>query len=132
MTGRYALLTVGRMATSKVTQRRNYLTMAPLGFSLMANIIAWILSLFVSVAPVCLTGEVSVIAAYVINTQSLTPSPQECCGQCVGGLVAHGDGHKTECPCPKDCKCKRAVTHPPAIIHSSDAKCANGKCKQAK
>lgn len=33
------------------------------------------------------------------------PSPG-CCQECVGGIITHGDGHKTPCPCPATCSCK--------------------------
>lgn len=39
---------------------------------------------------------------------SPTPDPDECCGECQNGWITHGDGHRTPCPCPPTCKCKRA------------------------
>ena len=36
------------------------------------------------------------------------PKPDECCGECENGWITHGDGHRTPCPCPPTCKCKRA------------------------
>lgn len=37
------------------------------------------------------------------------PKPGECCKACKGtGHVTHGDGHRTPCPCPSSCKCKKA------------------------
>lgn len=51
------------------------------------------------------TATVGVQAAYVIHTQR-TPAPQECCGLCKDGVITHGDGHKSPCPCPPACKCK--------------------------
>ena len=37
-----------------------------------------------------------------------TPAPGKCCGECKGGWITHGDGHRTPCPCPASCKCKAA------------------------
>lgn len=55
-----------------------------------------------------MTGPVAVHAAYVIHTQEVDSPATECCGACQGtGLITHGDGHKTPCPCPPDCKCKQ-------------------------
>lgn len=61
-----------------------------------------------------MTGPVAVHAAYVIHTAPAVEDVR-CCGSCKGGLITHGDGHKTPCPCPPDCECK-AVTHPPVIL----------------
>lgn len=76
----------------------------------MHSLLTW-LSLFS--AP-DMVGPVAVHAAYVIHTQQDQKS--ECCGSCKNGVVTHGDGHKTPCPCPPDCACK-AVTHPPVTLH---------------
>lgn len=76
----------------------------------MYSLLTW-LSLL---SPPDMVGPVAVHAAYVIHTQQGTQA--ECCGSCKNGMVTHGDGHKTPCPCPPDCMCK-AVTHPPVIIH---------------
>lgn len=47
---------------------------------------------------------------------SPTPTPEKCCGECKGtGYVTHGDGHKTACPCPSTCICKKKA-------------CVDGKC----
>lgn len=36
------------------------------------------------------------------------PAPDgECCKRCENGWITHGDGHKTPCPCPATCECKR-------------------------
>lgn len=44
------------------------------------------------------------------------PKPGECCSGCKGtGFITHGDGHRTPCPCPPSCKCKKAA-------------CPDGKC----
>lgn len=32
---------------------------------------------------------------------------EECCGDCKGGIITHADGHKTACPCPSTCACKK-------------------------
>lgn len=63
-------------------------------------------------------GRLSAEAAYVICTyQEKAPS---CCGHCDGGVIVHGDGHVTDCPCPAGCKCKTAVTHPPLRIEACE------------
>lgn len=36
------------------------------------------------------------------------PKPGECCGECKGGWIVHGDGHRTACPCQASCRCKKA------------------------
>lgn len=78
-----------------------------------------------------LTPEVAAEAAYVLATYRPADAGK-CCGRCVGGVIAHGDGHTTLCPCPSGCKCKTkgAVQHPAAVLHP----CENGKCnvKQSK
>ena len=74
--------------------------------------------------PPDMTAPVAVEAAYVIHTQTFEDAKQ-CCGQCKNGVITHGDGHRTPCPCPPDCKCK-AVAHPPTIIR---ADCKDGQCK---
>ncbi len=40
------------------------------------------------------------------SAPSPTPAPGKCCGECKGGWITHGDGHRTPCPCPASCKCK--------------------------
>ena len=36
------------------------------------------------------------------------PDDGECCTECGGtGWVIQPDGHRTPCPCPDDCECKR-------------------------
>lgn len=57
-------------------------------------------------APPDMTAPVAVRAAYVIHT-SAPEEKQECCGQCKGGVITHGDGHTTPCPCKPECKCKQ-------------------------
>jgi hypothetical protein len=63
------------------------------------------------------TAEVAVHAAYAIHTQAI--APQECCGMCKNGVITHGDGHTTPCPCPPTCKCRVKATLP----------CKDGSCK---
>lgn len=55
-----------------------------------------------------LRGPIAVHAAYVIHTREPDgPVKSECCGLCNGtGVITHGDGHKTPCSCPPDCKCR--------------------------
>lgn len=52
-----------------------------------------------------MAGPVAVHAAYTIHTYQAEGG--ECCGECKGGFITHGDGHKTPCPCPDDCRCKK-------------------------
>jgi hypothetical protein len=66
-----------------------------------------LLALLFSLAVPDYTAAVAVQAAYVIHTQPTTPVVQECCGLCKNGVITHGDGHTTPCPCPPDCKCKK-------------------------
>lgn len=74
--------------------------------------------------PLNMVPSVAVNAAYTINTQAApAPVASDCCGRCKNGIITHGDGHTTPCPCPPDCKCKTkgAVVHPPI--------CISGTCK---
>lgn len=82
------------------------------------------LALFIGLAAPDMTGAVAVEAAYVLQAAPEVVARQ-CCGKCKGGVITHGDRHKTSCPCPDDCKCKTkgAVTHPPVVI-----KCESGTC----
>jgi hypothetical protein len=52
------------------------------------------------------TGPVAAEAAYVVATYKSPVVVQQCCGACRNGIITHGDGHKTKCPCPDTCKCK--------------------------
>jgi len=92
----------------------------------MKVFILWLMSLFL-VQSHDMTIPVAVSVATVMHTykQAAPEVVDECCCQCVGGIITHGDGHKTACPCPPTCKCKRAVTHPPAVLHTQ---CKDGKC----
>ena len=55
------------------------------------------------------TASVAVNAAYTLQTTKQV-EVSKCCGACKNGVITHGDGHKTPCPCPPDCKCKvRAI-----------------------
>ena len=48
---------------------------------------------------------------------SPTPTPGKCCSDCGGkGYIVHGDGHRTPCPCPPSCPCKKGTA------------CPDGKC----
>lgn len=67
----------------------------------MIELLFWFLS------PPDMTARVAVHAAYVIHTQAPDAPERKCCGACKGGFITHGDGHKTPCPCPSDCACKR-------------------------
>lgn len=55
--------------------------------------------------------RVAAEAAYAL----LQPKPEvaKCCGACKNGIITHGDGHKTVCPCPSTCQCKtKSVLQP--------------------
>jgi hypothetical protein len=85
------------------------------------------------VAPVEDTTYVApVSASYVIATGATTAEPviQECCGNCVGGIVTHADGHTTLCPCPPTCKCKTKAAPPTKSISPKAMPCPDGKCKK--
>jgi hypothetical protein len=92
----------------------------------MARLLLWILSWF---APPDLTARVAVEAAYVLHTQDFDAPVKKCCGACKDGVIVHGDGHKTACPCPDDCECKTkgAVVHPQTVIKCEDGKCLHRK-----
>jgi hypothetical protein len=52
------------------------------------------------------------------DPQPAPTPPSGCCVECRGtGWITHGDGHRTECPCPADCSCKAKKTP-----------CADGQC----
>jgi hypothetical protein len=70
----------------------------------MNDILVWLALLFPQPE---MTGPVAVHAAYVIHTTKVVAPATECCGECTGGFITHGDGHKTPCPCPPTCKCKQ-------------------------
>lgn len=65
-----------------------------------------------------LMARVAVEAAVTIQS-----APQievsKCCKQCVNGIITHGDGHRTSCPCPPECECKR---------RKAAEECKDGKC----
>lgn len=73
------------------------------------------------------SASVAVNASYTLHTRPVDETV--CCGLCNNGIITHGDGHRTECACPKDCECK-AVKHPPAILQASP--CKGGKCSPQK
>lgn len=89
---------------------------------MVSSIIAILIALLWP-SPDNLTPVVAVEAALAIVTYHPT---QRCCGQCKDGVVTHGDGHITVCPCSDDCKCKaKTTTHPPSVLHP----CPSGQCK---
>ena len=64
--------------------------------------------LLLLLAPLDYTPSVAVEAAYVLQQPAETkPEKEKCCGQCKCGVITHGDGHKTPCPCPPTCKCRQ-------------------------
>lgn len=67
------------------------------------------------------------VAREVVRMRQLPPAPEpapkpgECCTQCKGtGYITHGDGHRTPCPCPPTCVCKKPKAAQP---------CPDGKCR---
>jgi hypothetical protein len=60
-----------------------------------------------------LTADLACEAAReVLRLRQLPPAPEpkpdECCNACKGtGYITHGDGHRTPCPCPPTCPCKK-------------------------
>lgn len=74
-----------------------------------------------------LSASVAVNAAYVIHTKESPAPVQECCGECVNGVIKHGDGHTTPCPCPADCKCKTK-----SVLVEKPAVCLTGSCSLKK
>jgi hypothetical protein len=66
------------------------------------------------VPPPPVEGELAAATAHAIirlRREKLPqpgPQPDECCSQCENGWITHGDGHRTPCPCPPTCRCKRA------------------------
>jgi hypothetical protein len=62
-------------------------------------------SLLLLLMPMNYVPAVAVHAAYKIHTQERPVT--QCCGLCECGVITHGDGHKTQCPCPKECKCRQ-------------------------
>ena len=67
-----------------------------------------------------MTARVAVEMAVSINTTPAPVTVQQCCGLCVNGIVTHGDGHKTQCKCPPNCKCKAPKSQAPI--------CTSGTC----
>jgi hypothetical protein len=58
-------------------------------------------------------ASAAVSAAYSTTAVEKAPEPKPeppkpgCCTDCGGkGVIVHGDGHRTACPCPASCKCK--------------------------
>lgn len=54
----------------------------------------------------------SIAAARATMAIDTAPAPEPpaggCCIECRGtGWIVHGDGHRTACPCPADCACKK-------------------------
>jgi hypothetical protein len=96
--------------------------------------LAWLASL--AADPVALDREApraaaAVAAAYAsLATDEAKPTPEpepgpqpkpgDCCKECGGrGYIVHADGHRTACPCPSTCPCKKTLNR---------ASCPDGKC----
>lgn len=62
------------------------------------------------------SGAVSVAyAATAVEKEPAPPTPPRpgCCHDCGGkGVIVHGDGHRTPCPCPPSCQCKASKVLP--------------------
>jgi hypothetical protein len=61
-------------------------------------------------------ASAAVSAAYATTAPERAPEPTpeppkpkpDCCTECGGrGYIVHGDGHRTACPCPASCRCKK-------------------------
>jgi|GEM_PF-2606518 len=58
-------------------------------------------------------ASAAVAVAYAAFAPETAPAPAPeprpgCCSDCGGkGYIVHGDGHRTPCPCPASCQCKR-------------------------
>jgi hypothetical protein len=92
----------------------------------MASLWRWIISFLVwlSADPQAIDAEAAKASAAVALARASMahdaappapapepqPAPGKCCGECGGrGYIVHGDGHRTACPCPADCPCKKAA-----------------------
>lgn len=88
-------------------------------------ILAWL------IAPKPYEPVIAVEMAWAVHgDRADSPDGSECCGECEGGKIIHGDGHITDCPCPSDCECKTrgaAVVQPSVLITPG---CADGSCKR--
>lgn len=64
-------------------------------------------------------GAVAVAYAQFATDAAPQPGPAPnpgCCDDCGGkGVIIHGDGHRTPCPCPESCKCKAATASPASV-----------------
>ena len=66
------------------------------------------------VPPAPVEGDLAVGAAVAVLRSRASPAPKpepkpgDCCGRCQNGWITHGDGHRTPCPCPPTCRCKKA------------------------
>lgn len=109
------------------------------------ELLAWLA--FWSADPAMLAQEQPKAAACVcvarasMEVQKDEPKPRprprkECCDECKGtGKIRQPDGHVTDCPCPDDCKCKKAGDPPlvpikpdPNVRRSGRIICENGTC----
>ena len=79
------------------------------------------------------TPKIACESAYVLLLEP-EEMVSECCGECDGGKIVHGDGHVTDCPCPETCVCKtdsKALVHEHVeipLITKTESTCKNGKC----
>jgi hypothetical protein len=69
-------------------------------------------------APKAAAACAAAYAAFAVeaapNPAPAPPTPSKCCQDCAGtGVIRHGDGHTTPCPCPPNCKCKAGKTNCP-------------------
>ena len=88
----------------------------------MRFLIAFVVVLFGCVATLpgddSLTADIACETARMVTQLRQVPAPEpkpspdgDCCKQCKGtGFITHGDGHKTPCPCPPNCPCKKPKT----------------------
>lgn len=81
----------------------------------------------------CYEPRIAVAASYSLRSPA-EETLDECCGQCAGGKIIHGDGHITDCPCPETCECKTtgaAVVQPEMVITDvvTEDDCPDGTCR---
>lgn len=92
----------------------------------MTELLAWLALLF-GIAPASPDGRPEAAAcmavAYAVAASPSHPAPpppgpkpddDQCCAECKGtGVITHGDGHTTPCPCDDGCDCKKGRTATP-------------------
>jgi hypothetical protein len=89
------------------------------------TILAWLV--WLSADPQAIDREApraagAVAVAYAPFAPESAPAPgpapkPDCCEDCGGkGVIVHGDGHRTSCPCPASCRCKASSASPMVLL----------------